>query len=115
MNDAQTLRVVENIRDSYTPGSPGYDMAQGQLEAFRRRRVIVDPSAYLDDAADSVAVAMRTADRRPSPRAVARVRPFGKQARKARASFNLAVAVLTIGTVILVCVGVAAGVSGGVY
>lgn len=59
--------------------------------------------------------AQRQAARRPSPRAIARTRPFGKAVRKARASFNLAISVVLTGTLIIVAITVAANATGGAY
>lgn len=114
----QTLQLLHNVRASYPEGSAGRRAAQGQIDAMRLRPV-VDPSAFLDPCADSVARAARTADRRPTSRAMARTRPFGKQARRkvraARAAFNLALLVIMAGTLLTVAVSIAANVNAGVY
>lgn len=116
-----TLRLVQNVADSYPAGSPGRALALGQLAALRAPvKRIVDPSAYLDANADSLAMrAARTADRRPSPRAMGKTRPFGKQARRrvraARTAFNLALLALLAGTLLTVAVQTAATLNAGVY
>lgn len=74
----------------------------------RELKPIIDDSWFLSPDADSIERAARTNERRAMGWRNARVRPFGKQARKARALAGITWAAVVTGTLIVAALGVAA-------